>query len=114
MDYDRSMPDPWGPLDLVPGLWAGLLAAALAGALRRWFDPVPPRALGAFGLAIAVLLGPALFGGRVLLPLDLLARTPPYGDLDLERPAANSSQADLVLEVAPWLAQVRRAYSGNE
>jgi hypothetical protein len=93
----------------LPGLFLALLAALLAGALRRWWDPVPARVWAVFGLLLLILFGPALFLGRVLLPADILpglaADSPPEG---------NPLQLDLVTQVAPTLAQVRRAVKAGE
>jgi len=92
---------------LLPGLYLALLAFLLDRALRRWWDPVPARIWGIFGLLLVILFGPALFLGRVLLPADILpgvaqpeeARKPPQG---------NVLQNDLVTQVVPLQAQVRR------
>jgi hypothetical protein len=92
---------------LLPGLYLALLAFLLDRALRRWWDPVPGRIWGVFGLLLVILFGPALFLGRVLLPADILpgvvqpedARKPPRGNL---------LQNDLVTQVVPLQAQVRR------
>ncbi|MFL6236282.1 MAG: YfhO family protein [Thermoanaerobaculia bacterium] len=92
---------------LLPGLYLALLAFLLDRALRRWWDPVPARIWGVFGLLLVILFGPALFLGKVLLPADILpgmahpedARKPPQG---------NVLQNDLVTQVVPLQAQVRR------
>ncbi|HEY3571601.1 MAG TPA: YfhO family protein [Thermoanaerobaculia bacterium] len=92
---------------LLPGLYLALLAFLLDRALRRWWDPVPARIWGVFGLVLVILFGPALFLGKVLLPADILpgvvqpedARKPPEG---------NVLQNDLVTQVIPLQAQVRR------
>src|SRR3954453_9909939 len=93
---------------LLPGLYLVLLAFLLDRALRRWWDPVPARIWGGFGLVLVILFGPALFLGKVLLPADILpgvvqpeeARKPPQGNL---------VQSDLVTQIVPLEAQVRRA-----
>src|SRR3954464_5585822 len=92
---------------LLPGLYLALLAFLLDRALRRWWDPVPARMWGVFGLVLVILFGPALFLGKVLLPVDILpgvaqpedARKPPQG---------NVLQNDLVTQIVPLQAQVRR------
>src|SRR3954451_4661922 len=92
---------------LLPGLYLALLAFLLDRALRRWWDPVPARIWGVFGLLLVILFGPALFLGKVLLPADILpgmaqpedARKPPQG---------NVLQNDLVTQIVPLQAQVRR------
>ncbi|HET9212413.1 MAG TPA: YfhO family protein [Thermoanaerobaculia bacterium] len=92
---------------LLPGLYLALLAFLLDRALRRWWDPVPARIWGVFGLVLVILFGPALFLEKVLLPVDILpgvaqpedARKPPQG---------NVLQNDLVTQMVPLQAQVRR------
>jgi len=98
---------------LLPGLYLALLAFLLDRALRRWWDPVPARVWGAFALVLLILFGPALFLGRVLLPADILpgvaqpedARKPVQG---------NILQLDLVTQIVPLQAQVRRALRAGE
>jgi hypothetical protein len=101
---------------MASGLWFLLLAALLALALRRWYDPVPPRCWLIWGTVLAILLGPALFGGGVLLPLGNVVRLPPYvgvweGD---GRPPGNQLQGDLVVQIVPWMVQVREAFARGE
>ncbi|HEX3555319.1 MAG TPA: hypothetical protein VIA62_19005 [Thermoanaerobaculia bacterium] len=62
----------WTPVDLLPGLWLGLLGTFLVAALRRWYDPVPGRVLAVFAAVLLALFAPVLFGGRVLLGTDSL------------------------------------------
>ncbi|HYX22771.1 MAG TPA: YfhO family protein, partial [Thermoanaerobaculia bacterium] len=92
----------------LPGLYLALLAFLLARALRRWWDPVPVRVWAVFGLVLVILFGPALFLGRVLLPVDILpwVRTP---EAMRTPPAGNTLQLDLVTQIVPWQAEVRRA-----
>lgn len=106
----------WSAIQLLPGLWVLALSALLAAALRRWYDPVPRRCWLAFAAVTAVLLGPALLGGRVVLPLGYLVRLPPYQLLwqSAEPPPGNLLQGDLVLQIAPWLVRVREAYGSGE
>lgn len=101
---------------LLPGLWVLLLGALLAFALSRWFDPVPLRAWLAFAAVLLVLFFPALFGGEVLLPLDHLARVAPYQQAlsHADVPQGNILQADLVMQIFPWLVRVRESYAGGE
>jgi hypothetical protein len=92
----------------LPGLYLTLLALLLALALRRWWDPVPVRVWGAFGGIVIILFGPALFLGKVLLPVDILPwlRTPE----EMRTPAeGNPLQLDLVTQIVPLQAEVRRA-----
>lgn len=96
----------------LPGLYLALLAFLLAWALRRWWDPLPHRVWGVFGVIVVILFGPALFLGRVLLPADILAwlrvpeemRTPPEG---------NPLQLDLATQVVPLEVEVRRALAAG-
>jgi hypothetical protein len=91
----------------LPGLYLGLLAFLLAWALRRWWDPVPVRVWGTFAVVIVVLFGPSLFLGKVLLPVDILPGVRIEEKLRL-RPEANILQLDLVTQIIPTEAQVRR------
>ena len=97
----------WGLADLLPGLYVLLLGAALVAALRRWYDPVPRRVLICFAVLLLVLFGPCLFGGRILLPLSNLIVAAPF-HLEGPAPAGNWMQGDLVHQITPWLAEVRR------
>src|SRR5690349_11859146 len=99
---------------ILPGLWVIFLAALSAGALRRWFDPIPRRCWFVWGLAMAPLFGAALFGGRVLLPLGYLTRVPPFSGLVEGPPPGNLLQSDLVLQITPWMVRVREAYLAGE
>ena len=101
----------WSLLDLAPGLYAAALALLLAGVLRRRYDPVPWRVLGAFAVALGVLFGSSLCGGRVLLPLDNLRGEVPFRLLPPSRPHGNVLQGDLVQLVVPSLAAAERALS---
>jgi hypothetical protein len=100
-------------VDLLPGLWVGLLGALLAAALRRWFDPVPGRILAAFAAVLLALLGPVLFGGKVLLPLDNLRGEVPFRLLAPVEPHGNLLQGDLIQLVAPSQAAVRSAWAAG-
>ncbi len=101
----------WSPLDLLPALWVGVLGASLASALRRWYDPVPARVLGVFALALLILLGPALCGGGILLPLDSLRGQVPFQRVEPTEPPGNTLQGDLIELVTPSLSAVRAAWS---
>jgi hypothetical protein len=101
-------------VSVLPGLYLALLAAGLGGALRRWWDPVPLRVWAVFGLVLFLLLGPVLFGGKVLLPLDILAGISPQGGARVARVEGNPLQVDLVTQVVPTLTQVRRALAAGE
>jgi hypothetical protein len=95
-------------LALLPGLYVALVAAALAWALRRWYDPLPARVLAAFALLLALLFGPVLFAGRVLLPVDNLRFYVPYGNLEPSPSPGIGLQRDLVHQITPWVLEVRR------
>jgi hypothetical protein len=103
------MPD-WSPVDLLPGVWFGLLALLLHRTLKRWYDPVPAWVLGAFVLVLLPLFGPVLGGGKILLPLDGLRGEAPFRGLMPADPPGNPIQGDLLQLVTPSLAAVREAY----
>jgi hypothetical protein len=103
----------WSPLDLAPGLYVAVLALLLAGALRRWYDAVPWRVLGAFAVALGVLFGSSLCGGKVLLPLDDLRGEVPFRLLPPSRPTGNVLQGDLLQLVVPSLAAAQRALTAG-
>jgi hypothetical protein len=100
----------WSPVDLLPGVWFGLLAFLLHRALRRWYDPVPGWAAFAFLLALLPLFGPVLVGGQILLPLDSLRGEAPFRGLEPADPPGNPIQGDLLQLITPSLASVREAY----
>lgn len=100
-------------MDLLPGLWVGLLGMSLAAVLRRWFDPVPIRILLVFAAVLLLLFGPVLFGGKVLLPLDNLRGQVPFKRLAPAEPHGNLLQGDLIQLVTPSLAAVRAAWSAG-
>jgi hypothetical protein len=106
--------DSWTPAALLPGLWIAALAALLAFVLRRGFDPVPRRCWAVWSGVLLVLFGPALFGGRVLLPLGYLTQLPPFHGIWPGEAPGNLLQSDLVLQIAPWLVRVRAAYAAGE
>lgn len=106
------MPD-WHPVDLLPGLWAGILAGLLLAALRRWYDRVPWTVAAAFGLALLILFGPVLFGGSLLLPLDSLRGHPPFQRLPPMEPHGNFLQGDLIELIGPSVAAVREAWGAG-
>src|SRR5947208_1404333 len=100
----------WSPVDLLPGVWFGLLALLLHRSLRRWYDAVPGWVLGAFVLVLLPLFGPVLLGGKILLPLDGLRGEAPFRGLEPTDPPGNPIQGDLLQLVTPSLAAVREAY----
>ena len=71
---------------------------------------MPAPVWGAFALALALLFGPALAGGKLLLPLDNLRGHVPFQGLAPTDPHGNPLQGDLITLVTPSLAEVRRAY----
>ncbi|HEX4961070.1 MAG TPA: YfhO family protein [Thermoanaerobaculia bacterium] len=92
----------------LPGLYLALLAFLLARALRRWWDPVPLRIWAALAAVLVILFGPALFLGKVLFPADILpwVRTP---EEMRAPPEGNPLQLDLITQIVPLQAEVRRA-----
>ncbi|HEY6320887.1 MAG TPA: hypothetical protein VJA16_04945, partial [Thermoanaerobaculia bacterium] len=103
----------WSPLDLAPGLYVAALALLLAGALRRWYDPVPWRVLGAFAVVLGVLFGSSLCGGKLLLPLDNLRGEVPFRLLPPTTPHGNLLQGDLIELVVPSLDAARRGLTAG-
>lgn len=95
---------------LLPGLYLAFLAILLALALRRFWDEVDWNIWLLFGLILVLLLGPALFQGKVLLPLDIL----PGLALSETEVRGNPLQLDLVTQIVPAMAQVRREVGAGE
>jgi len=98
-------------VDLLPGLWLGLLGACLASGLRRWFDPAPGRVLAVFAAVLLILFGPVLLGGKLLLPLDGLRGAVRFQHLPPTKPHGNFLQGDLIQLVTPSVAAVRTAWA---
>ena len=103
----------WTPVDLLPGLWFGLLGAFLAAALRRWYEPVPGKVLAVFGVVLLVLFGPVLFGGQVLLPLDDLRNHVPFQELATPRSHSHPLQKELLRSVLPVHAAARVSWENG-
>lgn len=97
-------------MDLLPGLWLGLLGTFLAAALRRWYDPVPGKVWAIVSVAVLALFGPVLFGGRVLLPLDGLSEHVPFQELASSGSHSHPLQKDLIRVVVPAQAVARTAW----
>jgi hypothetical protein len=96
-------------MTILPGLYVALLALGLGWVLRRWYDPVPPRILILFTFLPFLLFGRALLGGEVLLPLASMPNFVPYRQLaPLEGPSFGL-YGDLIRQITPWQAEVRRA-----
>ncbi|MFL6292950.1 MAG: hypothetical protein ACJ759_18810 [Thermoanaerobaculia bacterium] len=93
----------------MPGLYVALLALGLGWTLRRWYDPVPARILVLFALIPFLLFGPALLGGKVLLPLGPVQAYVPYRHLAPLDGPSYGLYGDLIRQIAPWQAEVRRA-----
>jgi hypothetical protein len=98
---------------MLPGLYLALLAFLLDRALRRWWDPVPARIWGVFAVLLLILFGPALFAGKVLLPVDILPGVALPEDAR-KAPEGNPLQLDLVTQIVPLQAQVRRQIRAGE
>ena len=110
-------------LHLWPGVCLGLCGLALDRVLRRWFDPVPVATWALFAVLVFALLGPTLFLGATLGPLDKLGQWVPFEHLEVFEDAlvgdegmavGNPIQNDLVEELLPWLLTVRRSYLEGE
>jgi hypothetical protein len=100
----------WSPVDLLPGLYVGLVGISLAALVRRWFDPLPARVVALFLLILGPLFGAALFGGKILLPLDNLRGHIPFERLQPTEPTGNVIQGDLLQLVLPSLVAVREGW----
>ncbi|HEX5758936.1 MAG TPA: hypothetical protein VF121_07045 [Thermoanaerobaculia bacterium] len=74
---------------------------------------MPAPAWAAFAVALALLFGPVLLGGQLLLPLDNLRGQAPFRQLAPTDPHGNPLQGDLITLVTPSLAEVRRAYDAG-
>jgi hypothetical protein len=101
----------WQFSDLAPGLYVLAIAWILDRLLRRFADPVPPRVWAAIAVLVILFLGPALFGGRIQLPLDNLRGEAPFLDRAPTRPQGNPLQGDLLTLIAPLQTEVRSAWS---
>ncbi|HEV8238128.1 MAG TPA: hypothetical protein VGS57_02025 [Thermoanaerobaculia bacterium] len=99
----------WSPAALLPAALVLACGAALLAALRRWYDAVPWRVAAAFALLLVLLLWPVLVGGKVLLPLGNLVGFPPWRGLPPPQPPTHAIQGDLVHQIVPWQAEVRRS-----
>jgi hypothetical protein len=101
----------WSAADLLPGLYVLGLTEVIAWIARRRFDPIPLRARALFLALVLLLLGPVLFGGSILLPLENLRTAIPFSTLPPADPPGFGLQGDLVHQVAPWLLEVRRSFA---
>lgn len=101
-------------MNLLPGLYVGCVALAFAALVRRWYDPFPGRIVGLFLLALLPLFGGALYGGKVLLPLDNLRGHSPFEALPKTEPSGNVLQGDLLQLVLPSQIAVRQAWAAGE
>ncbi len=100
-------------MDLLPGLWFLALGTALVLILHRFYDRPGARELAAFGVVLAILFGPFLFGGALLLPLDNLRGEAPFRALTPTEPHGNPLEGDLLQLVAPAGVEVRRAVTAG-
>ena len=69
---------------------------------------MPGRVWAAFALLLVILFGPALFLGKVLFPADILPGVA-LPENARKAPEGNVLQSDLITQIAPLQAQVRRA-----
>jgi hypothetical protein len=98
-------------LQLLPGLYVVALALLAACGVRRWYEPLPWRVVVAFLVLVSAILAPVLFGGMVLLPLDILRGYPPWADLPAPEVHGNYLQRDLLTLILPQQAAVREAFA---
>jgi hypothetical protein len=98
---------------LLPGLYLAGLAFLLDRALRRWWEPVPGRVWAVFALLLVILFGPALFLGKVLFPADILPGVA-LPENARKAPEGNVLQSDLITQIAPLQAQIRRSLKAGE
>ncbi len=106
--------DDWRAADLLPGLYVALLGLLLAVALRRLYDPVPHRIWWSHAVLIAFVFAPALAGGKVQLPTEILRAAPPFRHLPASEPGGHSLHTDLVAEITPHQARARHAFGRGE
>lgn len=64
-------------------------------------------------VALTVWLWPSIFGGKVLLPLDIMAHTPPFEPAS-PGPIHNELIGDMLLENFAWKTFQREAVEGGE
>ncbi|HOB74569.1 MAG TPA: YfhO family protein [Phycisphaerae bacterium] len=64
-------------------------------------------------LTLTVWLWPSIFGGKVLLPLDILSHSPPNVPLD-DEPVRNGLIGDMICENYTWQLFQRRALAAGE
>src|SRR4029079_18055368 len=98
---------------LAPAILVVALGALLAVVLARAYDPVPARAWAVVALVLGMFLGPELWGGATLLPLDALRGRVPFTGVEPVEPHSNPLHGDVLELLAPSLDQVRAAYAGG-
>ncbi|HOW71156.1 MAG TPA: YfhO family protein [Phycisphaerae bacterium] len=72
-----------------------------------------PRFALFLALALAIWLGPSIFGGRVLMPLDIVAHNPPHQPA-ASGPVHNPLIGDMVNENLAWKEFQRRSLAAGE
>lgn len=75
--------------------------------------PLWAQALLLGSLLIVVVYWPA-FSGRILLPGDIVARFPPWGDREDAVPVEHAEMGDLVTQAYPWRLVAGRARARGE
>ena len=100
-------------LDLLPGLYLGLLAFLLAAALRRWYDSPPATCWLIWGLALLPVFAPVLLAGRVLLPLGYPTQLPPFTHVWSGPRPGNLIQSDVILLIQPWFVAMRAHFASG-
>jgi hypothetical protein len=104
----------WSPSDLLPALWLVVVGFSIDRAARRWARPIPLLVWATAGALVLVLFAPALLLGQVLASLQKLAAVPPFQALPAAAGPGNPLHGDLVLQVIPWQAAVRRFLAAGE
>ena len=102
-----------GLATLAPGLYVAALGGLLGLALGWLGERVPWRVWTTVALLLALFLGPALFAGRTLLPLDNLRGQAPFLARAPSEPHGNALQGDLLTLVAPLQRQTRDAWAAG-
>ena len=72
-----------------------------------------PYFVAFLAVVLSLWLGPAVWGGKVLLPLDIMVHSPPYATTD-DRPVHNALIGDMLFENLVWKQLQRQALAGGE
>lgn len=104
----------WSATDLLPALWLVVLAFLIDRGIRRWEVRMPAAGWTLAGAMVAALLAPALVTGRVLASAQKLTAFPPFLGSGAAAGAGNPLHGDLLFQVIPWRAAVRRFLFAGE